>query len=242
VACTCFHADFLLNLFFRPWRRRRYVPSQCRLTLNGLQGIISQKMVLCKFTCFNTRTINLKWIINFRSIIISFSGWQATNGRGRVWTLAELLTFTCQFTPVFGPPEFIERKSAYNIAMLCACVRALSRVSACMCMCVHVPSFRLLNHFMGFMTFSKIKSTVVSNRSIKCNRKIHLMSSDQKVLAFLSLNFNNYMGYLQIIQIKFRLWTEFLRKFNFKNQIAYNSDLFFVSIDWCSRGNNRATY
>jgi hypothetical protein len=37
---------FLLNLFFRPWRWRWYVPPKRRLTLNGLHGVISQKMVL----------------------------------------------------------------------------------------------------------------------------------------------------------------------------------------------------
>jgi hypothetical protein len=43
---TCFHAVFLLNLFFRPWRWRRYVPPKRRLTLNRLHGVIAQKMVL----------------------------------------------------------------------------------------------------------------------------------------------------------------------------------------------------
>jgi hypothetical protein len=42
----CFHAGFLLSLFFRPWRWRRYVPPKHRLTLNGLHGVISQKTVL----------------------------------------------------------------------------------------------------------------------------------------------------------------------------------------------------
>jgi hypothetical protein len=36
---------FLLNLFLRPWRWRRYVPPK-RLKLNGLHGVISQKMIL----------------------------------------------------------------------------------------------------------------------------------------------------------------------------------------------------
>jgi hypothetical protein len=39
-------ACFLLNLFFRPRRWRRYVPPKRRLTLNGLHGVISQKMIL----------------------------------------------------------------------------------------------------------------------------------------------------------------------------------------------------
>jgi hypothetical protein len=46
---TCFHAGLLLNLFFRPWRWRRYDPPKRRwLTLNGLHGVISQRMVLLK--------------------------------------------------------------------------------------------------------------------------------------------------------------------------------------------------
>jgi hypothetical protein len=36
---------FLLNLLLRPWRWRRYVPPKRRLKLNGLHGVISQKMM-----------------------------------------------------------------------------------------------------------------------------------------------------------------------------------------------------
>jgi hypothetical protein len=43
---TCFHAGFLLSIFFQPWRWRPYVPLKRRLTLDGLHGVISQKMVL----------------------------------------------------------------------------------------------------------------------------------------------------------------------------------------------------
>jgi hypothetical protein len=49
-------------LIFRPWTWRRYVPPKSRLTFNGLQGIISQKMVL--FITTDVRTPNptiLKW-------------------------------------------------------------------------------------------------------------------------------------------------------------------------------------
>jgi hypothetical protein len=35
-----------LNLFLQPWRWRRYVPPKRRFTLNGLQGVIFQKMIL----------------------------------------------------------------------------------------------------------------------------------------------------------------------------------------------------
>jgi hypothetical protein len=48
LLATCLHAGFLLNLFFRPWRWRRYVPPKPPLTLNGLLCVISQKMVLFK--------------------------------------------------------------------------------------------------------------------------------------------------------------------------------------------------
>jgi hypothetical protein len=40
----------LLNLFLRPSRRRRYVPPKRRLKLDGLHGVISQKMILSIFS------------------------------------------------------------------------------------------------------------------------------------------------------------------------------------------------
>jgi hypothetical protein len=39
-----FQAGFLLNLFFRPWRWRRYFPPKRWFTLNGLHCVTSQKM------------------------------------------------------------------------------------------------------------------------------------------------------------------------------------------------------
>jgi hypothetical protein len=36
----------LLNLFLRPWRWRWHVPPKRRLTLNGLRGVISQRVIL----------------------------------------------------------------------------------------------------------------------------------------------------------------------------------------------------
>jgi hypothetical protein len=44
----------LLNLFLRPWRWRRYVPPKRPLTLNGLHGVISQKMILFITTAVKT--------------------------------------------------------------------------------------------------------------------------------------------------------------------------------------------
>jgi hypothetical protein len=43
---TCFHAGFLLALFFDPEDGGDYVPPKHRLTFNGLHGVISQKIVL----------------------------------------------------------------------------------------------------------------------------------------------------------------------------------------------------
>jgi hypothetical protein len=56
VLATCSHAGFLLNLFSRPWRWRRYLPPKRRLTLNGLQDVVSQKMAL--FIIIAVRTSN----------------------------------------------------------------------------------------------------------------------------------------------------------------------------------------
>jgi hypothetical protein len=54
VLATYFHAGFLLSLFFRPWKWRRYVPPKRRLTLKGLHGVISQKLVLFITTAVRT--------------------------------------------------------------------------------------------------------------------------------------------------------------------------------------------
>jgi hypothetical protein len=51
---------FLLNLFLRPWRWRRYVPPKRRLKLDGLHGVISQKMIL--FVCHNIKFCQLNSI------------------------------------------------------------------------------------------------------------------------------------------------------------------------------------
>jgi hypothetical protein len=53
-ACHCLLASFLLNLFLRPWRWRRYVPPKRRLTLNGLHGVISQKTIFFITTAVKT--------------------------------------------------------------------------------------------------------------------------------------------------------------------------------------------
>jgi hypothetical protein len=45
LLATCFHAGFLLTLILLSSRWRRNVPPKRRLTLNGLYGIISQKIV-----------------------------------------------------------------------------------------------------------------------------------------------------------------------------------------------------
>jgi hypothetical protein len=65
------HAGFLLRLFFRPWRWRRYVPPKRRLTPNGLHGVISQKMVL--FITTAERTSNLTQFNNILRYRVSKS-------------------------------------------------------------------------------------------------------------------------------------------------------------------------
>jgi hypothetical protein len=52
-------AGFLLNLFLRPRRWVRYVLPKRRLTLNGLHGVVSQKMVLFITTAVKTSSPNL---------------------------------------------------------------------------------------------------------------------------------------------------------------------------------------
>jgi hypothetical protein len=60
LLATCVHAGFLLSLFFRPWRWRQYVPPKL-LTLNGLHGVISQKMVLFITTAVKTSDPTRCW-------------------------------------------------------------------------------------------------------------------------------------------------------------------------------------
>jgi hypothetical protein len=43
---------FLARLILQPWRWRRYVPPEHRLTLNGLRSVISQKIVFFIYKAF----------------------------------------------------------------------------------------------------------------------------------------------------------------------------------------------
>jgi hypothetical protein len=61
-----FYSGFLLSLFFRPWRCRRYVPPKLRSTLNWLHGVISQKTVL--FITTAVRTSNPTFCMFFTPI------------------------------------------------------------------------------------------------------------------------------------------------------------------------------
>jgi hypothetical protein len=49
----------LLNLFLRPWRWRPYVPPKRQWKLNGLHGVISQKMILFITTAVKTSNSTL---------------------------------------------------------------------------------------------------------------------------------------------------------------------------------------
>jgi hypothetical protein len=62
---------FLLNLFLRPWRWRRYVPPKRRLTLNGLHCVISQKIVL--FITTAVRTSNLTQVKLWQRLSVKLS-------------------------------------------------------------------------------------------------------------------------------------------------------------------------
>jgi hypothetical protein len=50
-----------LNLFLWPWRWRRYVPPKRRLKLDGLHGVISQKMILFVTIALNTSNPTRSW-------------------------------------------------------------------------------------------------------------------------------------------------------------------------------------
>jgi hypothetical protein len=56
------------QLIFRPWRWRRYVPPKRRLTLNGLHGVISEKIVL--FITTAVRTSNPTKILCFINVSV----------------------------------------------------------------------------------------------------------------------------------------------------------------------------
>jgi hypothetical protein len=57
--CHLISLLFLPRLIFRPWRWRLYVSPKRRLTLNGLHGVISQKIVLSKYYSVGCRTQEL---------------------------------------------------------------------------------------------------------------------------------------------------------------------------------------
>jgi hypothetical protein len=82
LLATCFHAGFLLYLFCRPWRWSQYFPPKLRLILNGLHGVISQKIVLfgnhhvlhrTKFGLFQSLLAHFAWM-NSRAVSINSSG------------------------------------------------------------------------------------------------------------------------------------------------------------------------
>jgi hypothetical protein len=53
-ACHLLTYWFLLKLFLRPWRWRRYVPPKRRLQLNRLHDVTSQKTILFITTAVKT--------------------------------------------------------------------------------------------------------------------------------------------------------------------------------------------
>jgi hypothetical protein len=55
-SCPLLSRLYLARLILRPWRLRRYVPPKCRLTFNGLHGVISQKLALFESVSVLTRS------------------------------------------------------------------------------------------------------------------------------------------------------------------------------------------
>jgi hypothetical protein len=62
---------FLLELFLRPWRWRRYVPPKRRLQLNRIHGVTSQKMILFITTAMKTSNPTFSFLsVTFRPYTI----------------------------------------------------------------------------------------------------------------------------------------------------------------------------
>jgi hypothetical protein len=58
------------RIIFRPWSWRRYVPPKRRLTLNGLDGVITQKMVLFRIIIVCTQLIRFYHHLTTSSVTI----------------------------------------------------------------------------------------------------------------------------------------------------------------------------
>jgi hypothetical protein len=100
---------FLAWRILQPWRLRRHVTPQCRLTFNGLHGVISQKILL--FITIAERASNAflclpckKWIkertrVSRMSVRVTVSLPECFNSgtAGRIF-----MTFYMKFTPFAG--------------------------------------------------------------------------------------------------------------------------------------------
>jgi hypothetical protein len=96
---------FLLNLFLRPWRWRRYVPPKRRLKLDGLH-VISQKMIL--FITTAVKTSNPTIVTMFLSLCrcYSYDGGYWHDRRHLAWTSTILKGSPPPFRqPLFTPKE-----------------------------------------------------------------------------------------------------------------------------------------
>jgi hypothetical protein len=65
LLATCLLAG-LLNLFLQPWRLRQYVPPKRRLKLNGLYGVISQKIIFFELICLGSYMVQQLVLITFK--------------------------------------------------------------------------------------------------------------------------------------------------------------------------------
>jgi hypothetical protein len=82
TSCYLLSRWFLARLILRPWRWRRHIPPKCRLTFNGLYGIISQKLELFITTAVRTsnpRQIHYLWLecsfSTLKKVVLREMGW-----------------------------------------------------------------------------------------------------------------------------------------------------------------------
>jgi hypothetical protein len=98
---TCLLAGFL-NLFLQLWRWRRYVPPKRQLKLNGLHGVISQKIIL--FIATAVKTSNPTCLYLFVSSGSKITGHE-TDDQGCFTSCDIFVLFVSTFRPLLGPTQ-----------------------------------------------------------------------------------------------------------------------------------------
>jgi hypothetical protein len=70
-ACHLLSRGFFTRLILRPWRRRRYVSPERRLTFKGLHGVISQKTVIFRLLSVPTTFFSIHLSYPRRKITVT---------------------------------------------------------------------------------------------------------------------------------------------------------------------------